>query len=175
VVRNLGAEPVRVLWRGGAGYTFLFFEQEHEVENALTKLANVEVGGKVLRIERGGRGPSESHDDDEDHERPARRERKTSHNRPKKERPAQPQERLPALYIGGIPKGTRASEFKALVRAKNLPAFRLIWRLTAGHAYLLFQTEEEVDDAMKKLGEFEVGGKIVRVERSTREEKEESS
>jgi RNA recognition motif-containing protein len=178
LVRNQGVEPLRVLWRGGAGYTFLFFEQEEEAEGAITKLATLEVGGKPLRIERGGRGPSESHDEDghDENERPQRRERRTSNNRRRNNsynKQQQPQqERLPALYIGGIPKGTRASEFKALVRAKDLAPFRLIWRLMAGHAYLLFQTEDEVDDALKKLAEFEVGDKMVRVERSTREEKE---
>ncbi|ELT97189.1 hypothetical protein CAPTEDRAFT_57625, partial [Capitella teleta] len=50
LVRNLGVEPLRVLWRGGAGYTFLFFEQEEEAESAITKLAALEVGGKALRI-----------------------------------------------------------------------------------------------------------------------------
>ena len=184
LVRAQGVEPLRVLWRGGAGHTFLFFEQEEEAESAVTKLQDLEVNGKNLRVERGGRRPSESQDDERNLDSstenvtnnngkdgtPSPRQRRQGGNNRRRERnDSRTAERSPAVYVGGIPRGTRAGEFKTQVREKDLAPFRLIWRLSAGHAYLLFQTEEEVDDALNKLSDLEVNSKMVRVERSNRE------
>lgn len=184
LVRAQGVEPLRVLWRGGAGHTFLFFEQEDDAENAVSKLHDLEVNGKSVRVERGGRRPSESQDEERSRDSstenvtnnnakggtPSPRQRRQGNNRRRERNNSRTTERSPAVYIGGIPRGTRAGEFKTQVREKDLAPFRLIWRLSAGHAYLLFQAESEVDDALHKLADLEVNGKLVRVERSNREE-----
>ena len=50
-IREKGVSPLRVIWHGGNGHAFLQFEKSDEMEDAMQKLAGLEIRDRELRIE----------------------------------------------------------------------------------------------------------------------------
>lgn len=142
--------------------------------------------GRRFRRRRGGRRRTtetdgeevnengEGGEDDKDRRGPnRRRRRRRSENGPRDsageegddpERRRRPRKRGPALFVGSLPRRLRVSEFKSQVRNKDVNPMRVIWRGNLGHAFLQFDVEKEMEDALDKLQGLHIGGRDLRVE-----------
>jgi len=229
-VRDHDVDPVGFVWRGGTGHAILLFPSEEEAESALSKLTDMEIKGKIVRVElanrrSGPRSGGEEDDDvndrktsDRDNVEPRRRNprsgrrspqpddrkerdggsdkrrknprnRKTQRNRrshgssddekdsadenydnrddsSRKPRRERQQKRGPTfgVFVGGLPRALRVSEFKGTVRDNDVDPVGVVWRGGTGHAILLFPAQEDADAALSKLTDLEIKGKLLRVE-----------
>jgi len=75
---------------------------------------------------------------------------------------------LPAVYVGNLPRGLRVSEFKLKFREQNVNPLRVTWRGQVGYSYLVFETMEQVDQAMKVLSGMIINDRELRVELANR-------
>jgi len=62
-IREREVNPVAVIWHGGSGHAFLLFPAAEEAEAALGKLTDIEVKGKILRVEMANRRTRRSRDE----------------------------------------------------------------------------------------------------------------
>ena len=76
--------------------------------------------------------------------------------------------RLPSLYVGGIPRSVRVSEFKAKVRGQEVNPISVIWQGGMGRSYLLFDNNDEIDKALEALKGLNINGKDLRIEVSNK-------
>jgi 5-formyltetrahydrofolate cyclo-ligase len=75
---------------------------------------------------------------------------------------------LPAVYVGNLPRGLRVSEFKLKFREQNVNPLRVTWRGQLGYSYLVFESMDEVDNAMKILSGMSINDREMRVELANR-------
>lgn len=101
---------------------------------------------------------------DEGADRPPRRPRRRSTNGP-----------LPAVYVGNLPRGLRVSEFKQKFREQNVNPLRVTWRGQVGYSYLVFESMEQVDEAMKVLSGMSINDRELRVELANRTQQRSTS
>jgi len=94
--------------------------------------------------------------DDAPRTRPPRRSR-SSNNGP-----------LPAVYVGNLPRGLRVSEFKHKFREQNVNPLRVTWRGQVGYSYLVFESMDQVDQAMKVMSGMTINDRELRVELANR-------
>ena len=78
---------------------------------------------------------------------------------------------LPSVYIGSLPKALRVSDFKRQVRDKDVNPLRVLWRGTNGHVFIMFQTMDETEDALRKLENLSINEKEVKVALANRTER----
>lgn len=81
---------------------------------------------------------------------------------------------LPAVYVGNLPRGLRVSEFKHKFREQNVNPLRVTWRGQVGYSYLVFESMEQVDDAMKVLSGMSINERELRVELANRTQQRQS-
>lgn len=72
--------------------------------------------------------------------------------------------RQPALFVGGLPRSLRVSTFKSEVRGREVDPLRVIWHGGNGHAFLQFENQDLMENALKALAELDINGKKLRVE-----------
>lgn len=75
---------------------------------------------------------------------------------------------LPAVYVGNLPRGLRVSEFKQKFREQNVNPLRVTWRGQVGYSYLVFESMDQVDEAMKVLSGMSINDRELRVELANR-------
>jgi len=93
-----------------------------------------------------------------------------SDGRLRRERPRR-MNNLPSVYIGSLPKALRVSDFKRQVRDKDVNPLRVLWRGTNGHVFIMFQTMDETEDALRKLENLSINDKEVKVALANRTER----
>ena len=75
---------------------------------------------------------------------------------------------LPAVYVGNLPRGLRVSEFKHKFREQNVNPLRVTWRGQVGYSYLVFESMDQVNKAMKVLSGMSINDRELRVELANR-------
>ncbi|KAK3594817.1 hypothetical protein CHS0354_002861 [Potamilus streckersoni] len=76
------------------------------------------------------------------------------------------QRRPPTIFVGGLPRSLRVSDFKAKVRENSVQPIRVIWRGPNGHAFLQFETADKMEAALEALVDLHIDDKKLRVEES---------
>ncbi len=80
-------------------------------------------------------------------------------------------QRPPTVYIGGIPRSLRVSEFKTKVKERGVAPLRVIWHGANRHAFLQFVADQEAEDALNSLKELSIDDKPLKIEMSNRNRK----
>lgn len=68
------------------------------------------------------------------------------------------------VFVGGISRRLRVSEFKSEVRGCDVHPIRLVWRGGRGFAFLHFQSADNANSAVKALAGLEIDGRELNVE-----------
>lgn len=68
------------------------------------------------------------------------------------------------VFVGGISRRLRVSEFKTEMRGCDVHPVRLVWRGGRGFAFLHFQTADNANTAVKALAGLEIDGRELNVE-----------
>ena len=68
------------------------------------------------------------------------------------------------MFVGGLPRSLRVSTFKTEVRGREVDPLRVIWHGGNGHAFLQFENQDLMENALKALSELDINGKKLRVE-----------
>nr|KAG5685219.1 hypothetical protein BaRGS_013998 [Batillaria attramentaria] len=68
------------------------------------------------------------------------------------------------VFVGGISRRLRVSEFKSEMRGCDVHPIRLVWRGGRGFAFLHFQSADNANSAVKALAGLEIDGRELNVE-----------
>ena len=72
--------------------------------------------------------------------------------------------RLPAIYIGGLPKQMRSRELLGLLKEQKIEPLRIIKQSFTAYGFVLFEKMESVVDAVRLMENFKIGDRPVKVE-----------
>lgn len=179
---NESAAPKRVIWHGRrrTRYAFLVYDDLEEATQAVESLKGFSVDDEELKIQLSSyaerkRNASGSGDEnaetgeeshDEGHEDNRRRRggprRGYGGRRYRGPKPS----KTASVYVGSLPGRLRVSDFKKDLHEKDVHPLQLIWRGHLRHAFLVFETMEEANTALKNLEGMVVNEREIKVEMS---------
>ncbi|ESP03424.1 hypothetical protein LOTGIDRAFT_224471 [Lottia gigantea] len=72
-----------------------------------------------------------------------------------------------SVYVGGLPRSLRVSEFKKDIHDRDVQPLRVVWHGSNGHAFLQFQKQDEAESALQALQNLNIKGRDLKVEKAT--------
>ena len=69
-----------------------------------------------------------------------------------------------SVYVGSLPRSLRVSQFKSKVRERKVNPLRVLWRGSAGFAFLNFRTQQDAEEALTALEGLQVSDRSLRLE-----------
>lgn len=70
----------------------------------------------------------------------------------------------PSIYVGGLPRSLRVSEFKEKIHDRSVQPLRVVWHGGSGHAFLQFSNIDVAEEAIQALKDLDLGGRQIKVE-----------
>ncbi|KAK6168108.1 hypothetical protein SNE40_022001 [Patella caerulea] len=106
-----------------------------------------------------------------------RRDRGDSDSKDKSEKENNPRQQRPrprrrqnqsnmSVYVGGLPRSLRVSEFKKDIHDRDVQPLRVVWHGSNGHAFLQFQKQDEAESALEALQNLSIKGRDLKVEKA---------